>query len=134
MRINLDIASDASIRKDIREMIEGQVKAIVKDEMVGLVRAEIVRCLETRRELSVPVINEKIRSFIVDRCDKFNIYDLVKEELKKGIDESVKYYIGVAVKSAVERDFNEIVAHSVQTKVDSMQYEFVLKNVDEPGE
>jgi hypothetical protein len=63
----------------------------------------------------------------VDRCDKFNIYDLVKEELKKGIDESVKYYIGVAVKSAVERDFNEIVAHSVQTKVDSMEYTLVLK-------
>jgi hypothetical protein len=127
MRINLDISSDASIRKDIREMIEGQVKAIIKDEMMDLVGSEVVRCLESRRDLSVSVINEKIRSCIVDRCDKFNIYDLVKEELKKGIDESVKYYIGVAVKSAVERDFNEIVAHSVQTKVDSMEYTLVLK-------
>jgi hypothetical protein len=128
MRINLDIASDASIRKDIREMIEGQVKAIVNDEMVDLVRREVVRCLETKNHISASAVNKEIRAFIVDRCNDSSLYDLVKEGLKKAIDESVKHYIGVAVKSAVERDFNEIVAHSVQTKVDNMEYEIVLKN------
>jgi hypothetical protein len=128
MRINLDIASDASIRKDIREMIEGQVKAIVKDEMVELVRSEVVRCLETRRELSVSVVNEKIRLCVADRCSDFNMQALVREELKKAMDESIKILISAAVKSAVERDFNEIVAYSVQTKVDNMEYTIVLKN------
>ena len=62
MRLNIDIQEDARLRKEIRRMIEGQITAIVRDELSEIVLGAFPAEKRTPAHLEAVVRKELLSS------------------------------------------------------------------------
>ncbi len=92
MRVNLNIEEDDQFRKYVKELIGGQVRAILREQLSGIVAGEIakVRLLQP----DSPTLNEMITKQIKSHVDHhmWQASTQIRDELARSVKEAVKPY------------------------------------------
>lgn len=113
MKVNLNIEEDEQFRAYVKELIGGQVRAVLREQLSGIVAAEIakVRLLEPNSPQLSDMVAGQVRHTIglhvsqaAARC---------REEIQKQAREAVQPYIA-DIKRAVRETLSEAVTNMVK--------------------
>lgn len=92
MRVNLNIEEDDQFRKYVKELIGGQVRAILREQLSGIVAGEIakVRLLQP----DSPTLNELISKQVKGHVDQHmrNVSLEIKQQITQAVVREVKPY------------------------------------------
>lgn len=92
MRVNLNIEEDDQFRKYVKELIGGQVRAILREQLAGIVAGEIakVRLLQP----DSPTLNEMITKQVKSHIDQHmrSSSTQIRDEIARSVKEAVKPY------------------------------------------
>lgn len=124
MRINIDLKSDKQFRKEVREMIAGQVTAIVRDEIKQIIM-EVVG--EKESKLTPDRLNQLLVSEVA-RCvnsevnngwsnDHQKLKNIIRQEIAKHL-EGMREQIGTLISAAIITVAKEELSSTLEKEIE----------------
>ena len=86
MKINVNIEEDAEFRAHVKELIAGQIRSILREELKGLIIAEIAK-MKLLKPHS-PALEDIVRNAVQRALDRSQTS--LEYETKKRLDEAVR--------------------------------------------
>jgi hypothetical protein len=91
MKVNLSINEDEELRKQVRELIHGQVRAILREELSGIVATEMakIKLLQPDSTDLQTMITKQLDNAIKRKITSFELNKLVREQLDMIISKDI---------------------------------------------
>lgn len=92
MKVNLNIAEDELFRNHVKELISGQVRAVLREQLSGIVAGELAKQRLTTpdspalSEMVTAQVNEAIRQAV----DAVRLSELVRVEVKRLVQDTIR--------------------------------------------
>lgn len=87
MKLTMQVEHDDQLRQSVRDLIAGEVRHILRNELDGIVRAELTALRLSGRETSQ--LNEAVKK-VVDAEIKRTALDIIKSEVRTRIESMFK--------------------------------------------
>lgn len=133
MRININVKEDEQLRREIREIIKGQVVSIVRKQVKELI-IETMSGEEGKKftaarleELANSEISDHIRKFAnstpwsgdgknIEKLARVEIHNILRE-MRAYIREQIKKQVGSFIKDEISAVVSEQVSAQIKTKI-----------------
>lgn len=91
MQVNINIEEDAEFRKHVKELITGQVRAILRAEMNGIVAAEIakIRLLDPKSPQLGELVSQQVDKAITTAVSRANVDRMVRDAAKSTVSQEI---------------------------------------------
>lgn len=102
MQVNLVIEEDPQFRAHVKELIGGQVRAILRDQLSGIVAGEIakLRLLQPGDTTLSDMLEKQVRASIATETRRLNVDKLVREKIQEEVAAAVAAPVA-AIKASV---------------------------------
>jgi len=131
--LTVDLNSDEELRSYIKEMIDGQVKSVLRGELAELVKSKAVEILVNKKDYD-RTISQAINT-VIEREVKNSIYRIMNEKnprnyfsldgyIKNSIDEKIKSAIDTALSKV---DIENVMRMRSEKNVDQL-FDNMIKN------
>ena len=127
MKINLNVAEDEQLRKEVREMIKGQVDGLTREQVKEMIISALGEKKLTPQRID-EIAQSNVRSIFENWAHDGNMYmknfsglkTFLKVEIKKAVDgmkDFIQGEISKHVNSIVEQTMKDMIAHEVEKAV-----------------
>jgi len=109
LNLTVDLNSDEELRSYIKQMIDDQVKSVIRGELAELVKSKAVEILSTKKEYEKTVF-QSINT-VIEREVKNSIYRVINSERPSNyfsLDGYIKNSIDTKIKSAIETTLSNV--------------------------
>lgn len=112
MRVNLSLEESEEFRAHVRQLISGQVRALIREEMGGIVTAELtkIRLLKPDSPLLSELVHKKVDEAVRSLVKTSHIearnamHEMIRKEVSEQVKPSVQY-----LRSAIRDEFIRLV-------------------------
>lgn len=104
MKVNLVIEEDPQFRAHVKELIGGQVRAILRDQLSGIVAGEIakLRLLQPGDTTLSDMIQKQVQNTITSEVRRLNLDKLIRDRIHDEVARAVAGHVATIKASVVQ--------------------------------
>ncbi len=114
MKLTLDPASNRELIDFAKEIIQGQINGMVREEFTSLIREELLRKLQATTAYNVKAqIEEIVKVYVKSAIKEVNVYSLIDKIFKEVAKDAV-------LQAITSRDWSEVIDQLAKEKIKAL--------------
>lgn len=91
MKVTLSVNDDEELRQQVRSMIEGQVRAVLREQLSGIIAGEIakIKLLQPDSQDLTTMITKQLDNAIQRKISNFDLTKAVREQMDQIISRDI---------------------------------------------
>ena len=126
MKINIPIESDKELRDYVKNLIDGQVKTIVRKNLESLVKNEVLRLFKNTNGKIYSIIKEVAESEAKHSAQMLNFEDTITGALGERIDLVIDRKTSEGIDTAFKTKFDKLLCENVGEWLGEMKINMTL--------